>query len=171
MSFIDKFSLGSLSSSEKVRLAVAGAAAVGLITLAWWLGSKPGASGEKKNYGITVDDLCVSGVVTDPERLRRGLEDTYDTHVAAGKPDPFLMSQAFFAQIAPQCKIYPNVARSPKEAEFFLTVFVAFLEQLEDNNLITDDEARARMFEAMAWASRSGWQPTDDVDPLFGEDG
>jgi hypothetical protein len=169
MSFIDKFSFGSLSSAEKVRLAIAAAAATALIGVAWWLGTKPGASGEKKNYGITVDDLCVNAVVTDPERLRRGLEDTYDTHVSAGKPDPFLMSQAFFVAIAPQCKIYPEIARSPKEAEFFLTVFVAFIEQLENDNLITDDESRARIFEAMAWASRSGWQPTDEVDPLFGE--
>lgn len=161
-----------LGSKEKKRLALAAVGVVGLSLIAWYVARKPGViTSEKKDYGIQIDDLCVNATVTDGEKLRRGLEDTYDTQVGAGITDPFVMSTAFFAKIAPQCHVYPREARSPKEAEFFMTVFMSFLEQLEVDSLITDDEARAKMFEVMAWASRAGWKPTQQIGPLFPEGG
>lgn len=158
-----------LSSKEKKRLIIAAVAILGLGGTAWWLGRKPGALGsaEKKDYGITVDELCVNAVVTDQEKLRRAVEDTYDTQVDGGVRDPFVMATAFFANVAPHCNVYPRSPRSPREAEFFLTVFMGFLEQLEVDGLITDEEARAKMFEAMAWAARGGWKPTKQLETLF----
>ncbi len=157
-----------ITSKEKKRLIIAGVGVLGLAGIAIWLAKKPGTFvSEKKDYGITVDELCVNATVTDPEKLRRTVEDTYDTQVDAGQPDPFVMATAFFARIAPQCHVFPREARSPKEAEFFLTVFVSFLEQLQYDGLLTDDEARAKMFEAMAWASRGGWKPTKQLIPVI----
>lgn len=157
-----------LTSKEKKRLAIAGIGILGLGAIAVWIAKKPGGLvTEKKDYGIIVDELCANATVTDTEKIRRTVEDTYDTQVAAGQRDPFVMSTAFFAKIAPQCNVYPREARTPKEAEFFLTVFIAFLEQLEYDGLITGDEARARMFEAMAWASRGGWKPTKQLIPVI----
>jgi hypothetical protein len=161
-----------LGRKEKKRLALAALGVVGLSLIAWYVARKPAVIfTEKKDYGIDVNELCVNAVVTDSEKLRRGLEDTYDTQVDAGITDPLVMSTAFFAKIAPHCHVYPREPRSPKEAEFFLTVFMSFLEQLEIDNLIVDDEARAKMFEAMAWASRGGWKPTQQIGPLFPEEG
>lgn len=161
-----------LGRKEKKRLALAAAGVFGLSMIAWYVARKPGViTAEKKDYGIQIDDLCVNATVTDAEKLRRGLEDTYDTQVAGGITDPFVMSTAFFSKIGPQCHVYPREARSPKEAEFFMTVFMSFLEQLEIDSLITDDEARAKMFEMMAWASRGGWKPTQQIGPLFPENG
>lgn len=169
---VDRNPVRALTSKEKKRFAIAAVGVVGLGLVAWWLARKPGAFvTEKKDYGITVDALCVNSTVTDEEKLRRTIEDTYDTQVDGGIRDPFVMTTAFFSKIAPQCHVFPRDARSPKEAEFFLTVFVAFLEQLEVDGLITDDEARARMFEAMAWASRGGWKPTKQLEPLIPEPG
>jgi hypothetical protein len=65
--------------------------------------------------------------------------------------------------------VSPKVARSPREAAFVLTVFVAFLEMLENDGLVTDDESRAQIFEAMAWASRAGWKPGSEIDELMGD--
>jgi hypothetical protein len=161
-----------LGSKEKKRLALAVAGVLGLSMIALYVSRRPGGIiPEKKDYGIDVNELCVNAVVTDAERLRRAIEDTYDTQVDLGIPDPSVMATAFFAKIAPHCHVYPREARSPKEAEFFLTVFVSFLEQLEYDNLITEDESRAKMFEAMAWASRAGWKPTQQIGPLFTENG
>lgn len=158
-----------LTSEEKVRLAIGAAVVAGLGVVAYLSARAP--SKDKKDYGIEIDDLCVNATVTNHEKLRRAIEDTYDTAVEAGSTDPLVMTTGFFATVAPQCQIYPKQARSPKEAEFFLTVFLAFLEQLEIDNLITDDEARAKMFEAMAWASRSGWKPTESIDELLPSEG
>lgn len=156
-----------LTSKEKKRLVIAGVGVFGLAAIAVWIAKKPGSLvAEKKDYGIIIDELCVNGTVTDHEKLRRTVEDTYDTQVDAGQRDPFVMATAFFAKVAPQCNVFPREARSPKEAEFFLTVFIAFLEQLEYDGLLTDDEARAKMFEAMAWASRGGWKPTKQIIPV-----
>lgn len=156
-----------LTDKEKKRLVIATVGVLGLAGIAVWIARRPGTLlPEKKDYGITVDELCANGVVTDEEKLRRTVEDTYDTQVSGGIRDPFTMATAFFAKIAPHCHVSPRDARSPAEAEFYLTVFVAFLEQLETDGLITDDEARARMFEAMAWASRGGWIPTEQILPV-----
>lgn len=158
-----------LSGKEKKRLAIAGVGVAGLLLGAWWLARRGGplTPSEKKDYGILVDELCVTATITDSEKLRRAIEDTYDTQVDVGVNDPFTMATAFFARIAPHCHVSPRDARSPKEAEFYLMAFMAFLEQLEVDGLITDDEARAKMFEAMAWASRGGWKPTKQLVPLL----
>lgn len=158
----------SLTSSEKKRIVIAGVGVLGFAGLALWLGRRAVKDAEpKKDYGITVDQLCVNATVTDPEKLRRALEDTYDTQVSAGVTNPFSMTTAFFGRVAPQCQVHPEEARSPKEAAFFLVVFMSFLEQLEIDDLITDDESRASIFEAMAWASRAGWKPTEQLVPLI----
>lgn len=161
--------LRPLGSREKKRLVIAAVGVAGLLGVAWAVARRGTsmASGEKKDYGIIVDELCVNATITDQEKLRRTIEDTYDTQVSAGNRDPFVMTTAFFAKIAPQCNVFPRPPRSPKEAEFFLTVFVGFLDQLEIDGLITDDEARAKMFEAMAWASRGGWKPVKQLESLL----
>lgn len=163
--------LPPLGSKEKKRLAIAAVGVVGLLGLAWFVGRRGTSlgNGEKKDHGILVDELCVNATITDQEKLRRTIEDTYDTQVDGGTRDPFVMATAFFSRVAPHCSIYPRIPRSPKEAEFFLTVFVGFLEQLEVDGLITDDEARAKMFEAMAWASRGGWKPVKQLGSLLPE--
>lgn len=169
MNFVDRianFDLGSLSSAEKKRIALAGAGVVALLGFAWWLSTLSKDEGDR-DYGIEIDELCVNARVTNPEKLRRTLEDLYDAQVEAGVVDPLAMTTVFFQKVAPKCQVYPKTARSPKEAEFFLVVFVAFLEQLEGDALITDDEGGARMLEAMAWAMRSGWKPEREIGPLL----
>lgn len=159
-----------LSRGDKIRIGVGVGVAALLGVGAWWLYKKP-SSGMRPGLdrGIVVDDLCVNATITDPEKLRRYVEDVYDQQVAAGVTDPFEMTHVFFQGAAPQCVIHPRIARSPKEAEFFLTVFLGFLEQLEADDLIDDNESRAKLFEALAWASRGGWQPAEDgLAPLLG---
>ena len=162
--------LPKLTPREKKRLAIGAVGVAALLGVAVYVGRKGGPLRPEppKDYGIPVDQLCVNATVTDHERLRRTVEDTYDTEVDKGVLDPFAMTTAFFQRIAPHCYVYPRQARSPKEAEFFLTVFTAFLEQLEVDDLITEDESRAKVFEAMAWASRSGWKPTQAIESFFG---
>jgi hypothetical protein len=161
--------LPRLSPREKKRLIIGGVGIAGLLGIGWYLAKKNGTAAPKEpvDYGIQVDQLCVNAKVTDQERLRRALEDTFDTQVDAGVTDPFVITTAFFAKIAPQCTVHPREARSPKEAAFYLTVFAAFLGELENNALITEDESRAKIFEAMAWASRAGWKPTQQIDSLL----
>lgn len=153
----------SKSQKRKIALGVGGAVALGAIIVA----ARPKKKKKKKvDYGLKTNKLCNEWSVTDPDKLRRTYNDIFDAQIAKGQIDPWMITNAFLARVAPQCrrpllgskaknKPQPHL-RNPGEAILYYNAFVDTVTSMEQEGVITAQSGDAYRLEGQAWAVREG---------------
>lgn len=165
------------SQKRKVALGVGGAVAVGMLVSAARKSSKKKKKKKKVDYGLRTNSLCNEWTVTDPSKLRRTYSDIFDAQIAKGQTDPWMITNAFLARVAPQCrrpilgekgkaKAQPHL-RNPGEALLYYNAFVDTVDSLQIEGAITLQAADAHKLDAQAWAVREG-VPADKFQQIGG---
>lgn len=148
----------ALSRQERVVLATAGVALVGLTGLALYVSSKEKPKKKtKKQLGVKVTGAqCNTFEVTDAGKLRQRASGEVASAARQGPVDPFEVTRKMVRQISRNCTTYPAKTRNPGEALLFLKVFDAVLDGMVFQKLIEPREVG--MWEEMSeiWALKQG---------------
>ena len=154
----------AMSRQERIVLATAGVALVGITGLALYVSSKQEKpkKPKPKNLGVKVTGAqCNTFEVTDAGQLRQQAAGAVSGAARRGPVDPFEVTRSLVRQVSKDCTSYPAKTRNPGEALLFLRVFDAVLDGMVFQKLIEPREVG--MWEEMSevWALKQGVTPEE----------
>jgi hypothetical protein len=143
-----------LTRREKIGLAVAGAATLGLVGAAIAVASA--ADSQPPLRTITIGDGCASFTINDLQKLRDELRIAGRQAVKGGAIDPLQTTAMYIRRIAPRCATYPANTNNPGEVKLFAAIYQQLLDVLRQENLLSDNDYTTWYAMLTTWAAGQG---------------
>lgn len=145
--------IDKLTSRQKATVAIVGATVLVLGTVAV---VATAAERKAERKAITIGPGCTSFTINDPLMLQDELRGAVRKALTKGPIDPFEVTSIYLKMNARDCSVYPANPRTPVEVQLFAAVFSAVLTVLQQEGLITAQNATTWHAMLNTWAAGHG---------------
>jgi hypothetical protein len=105
---------------------------------------------------INASAACSSPTVTDAFKWAEMIRNRVRTAAQRGDVDPFVITSDVIRSQTSICTVYPNNTQNPGQAKFYAQTFMAVIQAMSAQNLVSAQQASTWNSMMFTWASGQG---------------